>query len=136
MLKWATQHPERLFLIDGLGAFFSAFLLGVVLVRFEFIFGIPSHILYFLASLPILFAVYDLTIYFLDMKKNSAYLKGIALMNVSYCILSISLASIHFREITVWGWSYILLEVVVIYLLAMIEWRVAVRICVKGKLFQ
>jgi hypothetical protein len=53
------------------------------------------------------------------------FLKGIALMNLGYGILSLSLASLHYREITLWGWSYIILEVIVIYLLAMIEWRVA-----------
>lgn len=125
LVKWATEKPNRLFLIDGLGALLSAFLLGIVLVRLEPTFGIPVHILYFLATLPLLFGIYDLLCYHFAKTKVGTFLKAIALMNLGYGILSLSLASLHFRELTVWGWSYILVEVVVIYLLAMVEWRVA-----------
>lgn len=60
-------EPKQLFLIDGLGAILSAILLGLVLVRFERIFGIPSSTLYFLAIIPIFFAIYD----FLSYRKDN-----------------------------------------------------------------
>ena len=51
--------PKVLFLVDGLGALLSAFLLGFVLVRLERVFGIPPDALYLLATVPCLFALYD-----------------------------------------------------------------------------
>ena len=60
MLEKFISHPKKLFLIDGLGAILSAFLLGYVLVKLERVFGIPSKTLYFLATLPMFFVIYDL----------------------------------------------------------------------------
>ena len=54
-----SLHPKKLFLIDGLGAMLSAFLLGIVLVELETIFGIPTSVLYWLASFPIFFTLVD-----------------------------------------------------------------------------
>lgn len=56
-------NPRRLFLIDGLGAIVSAVLLGVVLVRFEHLFGMPQKARYFLALFPSFFAGYDIFCY-------------------------------------------------------------------------
>ncbi|MEM6633615.1 MAG: hypothetical protein AAF694_28335 [Bacteroidota bacterium] len=56
--------PKKLLIIDGLGALLSAFLLGVVLVRFESQVGMPRNSLYVLAAFPCIFAIYDLISYF------------------------------------------------------------------------
>lgn len=60
MLEKFISHPKKLFLIDGLGAILSVFLLGFVLVKLERVVGIPSKTLYFLATMPVFFAIYDL----------------------------------------------------------------------------
>ena len=49
------KKPKRLFIIDGIGAITSAFMLGIILVKLENIFGIPSSTLYLLAAFPMLF---------------------------------------------------------------------------------
>ncbi len=59
----AKLNPKKLFLIDGFGTILSAFLLGVILVKFEIIFGIPISVLYILAIIPIFFAAYDFYCY-------------------------------------------------------------------------
>jgi hypothetical protein len=59
MLNKITSNPKLLFLIDGVGALLSAFLLGVVLASAETTFGMPSKTLYFLATLACLFALYS-----------------------------------------------------------------------------
>ena len=68
ILRWGSDNPKKLFLLDGLGAILSAILLGVVLVNQQALFGIPKPTLYFLASLPCLFAVYDFYCYLMILK--------------------------------------------------------------------
>lgn len=119
------QKPKLLFLIDGAGALLSALLLGVVLVRLESIFGIPPNILYVLAALPCIFAVYDLYCYLKVERQLSSFLKGIAIMNLAYCVLSLGLAYGHRETITSFGWGYILVEIVIVGVLAVIELRAA-----------
>ena len=119
------SNPKKLFFIDALGAMLSAFLLGVVLVRFENIFGIPSTTLYFLATLPCVFAAYDFYCYLKIRNNIGKFLKGIAYANILYCFLSVGFAFYHYGVITQLGWSYILIEILIILILANLEIKVA-----------
>ena len=123
----AELNPKKLFLIDGFGAILSAFLLGVVLVKFEEIFGIPTSVLYFLATIPIFFVIYDVFCYQKHLKIG-LLLKGIAVLNILYCCISIGLISCHFSSITILGWTYIIVEIILVSFLAMIEFRVGRKI--------
>jgi len=118
---------RKLFLIDGFGAILSAGLLGIVLVKLEKNFGIPKSTLYFLASLPCLFAVYDFYCYFNINKNLGEFLKGIAIVNLLYCCLSLGLAFYHYHEITYLGWIYIIIEIVVIVAIVIVELRAVKR---------
>ena len=125
----AIQNPRRsLFLIDGLGALLSAFLLGVVLVRLESSFGMPSQTLYLLASIPCVFIIYDLVCYFQIAKNWAILLRTIATMNLIYCIISIAMIISHYQELTTLGWIYFLLEIVIIILLVVIEFKTATQL--------
>lgn len=119
------KHPKRLFLIDGIGAIFSAFLLGIVLVKLEGVFGIPVSVLYILATLPIFFAIYDFYSYQKEHHQFSSLLKGIATMNLLYCLLSIGFAFYHHQIITFWGWAYLISEISIVMVLAILELKVA-----------
>ncbi|MFY0607100.1 MAG: hypothetical protein JXR10_10310 [Cyclobacteriaceae bacterium] len=125
LIKWGEANPRKLFKIDGFGAILSALLLGVVLVRLESIFGIPEATLYFLASLPCLFAVYDFYCYYKFDLNPRPFLKGIAMTNFVYCCISIGAAVFHIETITYLGWIYILAEIVIVSTLAYVELRVA-----------
>lgn len=118
-----SANPKGLFLIDGCGALLSAFLLGVVLVRFESIFGIPIPTLYFLAFLPAVFGAYDLYCFIKVTVKIDLYLKILAYLNIIYCFLSFGIAIYH--PITFFGWVYILFEIFVVIALAKLELRLA-----------
>lgn len=118
--------PRQLFMADGFGAMLSAFLLGFVLVRWENIFGIPAAALYMLAIIPVPLIIYDFYAYnTTNSKRLPGLLKGIAVMNLFYCCLSLGLASFHFSKITVWGWSYLCMEVMIIVVIAIVELQVA-----------
>ena len=118
-------NPKKLFLIDGFGAILSAFLLGVVLVQLERIFGIPSTALYFLATFPIIFAIYDFFCYRNKTDNIPRYLNGIAIMNLLYCCLSIGVAIYHCEKIKSLGWVYLLMEIIVLTILVVIELNVS-----------
>jgi len=64
-----------LFLLDAIGALVSALLLGVVLVKYQEIFGIPIPTLYVLAIIPCFFALIDLYSYSSLVKDKSKNLK-------------------------------------------------------------
>lgn len=120
--------PKKLFLFDGLGALVSAFMLGVVLVRCESFFGIPSSVLYFLAALPCGFALLDFIFYKASSAINKRGLYIIGFINIAYCVLSVALAFSHIESITSWGWAYIIVEVLIVLSLAVYEMQVAKNI--------
>jgi len=122
--KRINAKPKRLFLIDGIGALVSFIMLGFVLVRFQAIVGIPIKALYILASLPVFFMLYDIVAYF-SKGKTATLLKGIALLNLLYFVLSLFLAWTHKEAITVWGWIYIIVELVILSIVIWIEYKAA-----------
>ena len=119
------NNPKKLFLIDGIGALISVLLLGVVLVKLESVFGIPSSSLYILAVLPIFFSIYDLYYYKKESKKLGPPLKGIAIVNIMYCCLSLGFSFYHIDTVTLLGWGYIIVEIIIVISLALIELKIA-----------
>jgi len=120
-----TLNPNTLFLIDGFGALLSAFLLGVVLVQLESIFGMPKESLYFLAFLPCLFAVYDFFCYLKVHNNELLFLKRIAIGNLSYCCLSIGFIVLNYNQLTKVGLAYFVLELIVVLILGLTELKIA-----------
>lgn len=112
---------QKLFLLDAFGACVSALMLGFVLVRLEDVFGIPVNVLFVLAIFPMLFAVYDLYAYFQASSRQAIMLKGIAILNLLYCLLSSLYLIAHLNEITVFGLAYLSIEIVLVICLALFE---------------
>jgi len=128
MIDSFLENPKKLLLLDCIGALVSAFMLGVVLVRLESYFGIPVKTLYFLAFLPCLFALFDYYSWRSENINHSHSLKVIAFVNIIYCCLSLGLAIYHNQELTLLGWGYIIIEIFLVLLIAMIELRTATRL--------
>lgn len=57
LIKKYSNQARQLFVIDGIGALISCFLLGIVLVYFNEWIGLSKPTLYFLAFFPLLFAI-------------------------------------------------------------------------------
>lgn len=117
--------PRRLFLVDGLGAIVSSFMLAVVLVKFQRFFGIPVPILYFLAIIPCILALYDSLCFFFAKVKVALYLRILAMMNITYCMLSMLLAFRHQASLSGLGWTYLIVETALVLGVAWLEWEVA-----------
>ena len=133
LIERFLTRPKRLFILDGLGALFSAFLIGVVLVKYEAIFGIPKEVLYLLATIPVGFALFDLSSYLIKSIHISLHLRIIASLNIAYCFLSLLKAFHHQNTITIFGWFYLLSEIAIVVFLAIMEWKVSTRLRSKDK---
>lgn len=122
------NNPRSLFVIDGVGALISAFLLGVVLVQFESAIGMPVKALYILAALPVGFALYDAICYWRLKQNFGPFIKGIALINIGYCGLSVAFLSQHHESLTALGWVYFVGELLIVLFLSGVEWQVGKRV--------
>lgn len=125
-------NPRTLFLIDGLGAILSAFMLGIVLVKLERLFGIPTSTLYFLAIFPVFFAIFDFYCYQKKTGDLGRFLKIIAILNVLYCCVSVGFTFYHIETITSLGWMYICIEVLIILILSLFELKTAKKITIEN----
>ena len=115
--------PKHLFLIDGIGALITATLLGLVLTRFEASFGMPTDMLYPLATTALVFSLYSLLCYLLLFSNWAPFLKIIAICNGLYCLVTLILAILLFDSLTWLGVGYFLGEIGIVSTLATIEWR-------------
>jgi hypothetical protein len=113
-----------MFLVDGLGALFSAAML-LVLARWEPFFGMPAGVLYRLAPVAAALAVYSLTCYALRPRYPKKYLYVIAAANLLYCVGTLGLLFFYFEKLTPLGVAYFLGEKIVVVALAVMEIRLA-----------
>jgi len=116
---------KNLFLIDSLGALTTAFLLGVVLVRLESIFGMPPNVLYSLAAVAVGFMIYSLVCYQAVRENWQLFLRAIAIANLLYCVLTLALVIYFWADLTMLGVAYFFGEAIIVTSLALIELKIA-----------
>jgi len=114
-------NESSIFLLDGAGALLSVFLLGVMLPALQHWIGMPSYIFYYLATWAFGCLVYDLACFRFANHRDPKWLRGIMAANVLYCLLTVVLLVIHFKEMTSWGITYFLAEIPVILGLVFFE---------------
>ena len=117
--------PKKLFLIDCLGALLSAFLVGIILARFESVFGMPREATHWLSIISCLYAVCSFTCFLLITDNWKPYLWLIALANLLYCCLTIYLVVYFYQHLTALGLLYFTGEVMVVIGLAFVELKSA-----------
>lgn len=121
-----TFSPQKIFLIDGLGAISTALFLGGVLVRWYDIFGMSPTLLYGLAAMVCFYAIFSFSCYFYFKKILATwkkYLKILAIANLLYCVFTFSLMIYFFQQLTFWGLFYFSAEIMVILLLVIFEFK-------------
>lgn len=128
LCSYLARVPKIIFLIDGLGALLTAFLLFVVLRSFNEYFGIPKEILNYLSAIAAGLCIYS-TLCFLFLKTNwILFIRVIAFANLFYCILTVGLLIIYCPLITIAGITYFFVEMVIICGLSYAELNVAKEI--------
>ncbi len=85
------SHPRNVFLIDGLGAFLTAFFLIVIPLVFSNVFGMPETVPGYLSLVASIYAAYSFCCYFFIRTNWRPYLKAIVIANIIYCCLTIAL---------------------------------------------
>lgn len=102
-------------------------MLGVVLIRFESIFGMPAEALYILAAIAAVFSLYSLTCSTLDLKRWRGCLRLIALANLLYCGLTLGVVVYLYPTLSFLGVGYFAAEMAVVVALGLFEFTVASR---------
>lgn len=118
-------NPRKLFLVDSGGALLTAFLTGVILVRFKAFFGMPEQALIVLSLTALLFAVYSLSCYFLAGRHWRTCLRIIAVANLLYCCATAGLVIFFYSSLSMFGVLYFVGEILLVGFLVSIEWRSA-----------
>jgi hypothetical protein len=124
IIKQLSSEPKKLFLLDSVGAFTTAFLLFVVLTNFNEFFGMPERILIYLSVIAVCFFIYSTTCFFAIKANWTPFIKGISIANLLYCLLTISLVIFYHTQLTTIGIAYFLGEILIICGLVYIELNV------------
>lgn len=124
MSKLTTR---QLFLIDSIGALSTMLLLSLVVARFDVFFGMPRTVSLSLAIPAFIFFVYSLSCFFRIGSAWRPYLRAISLANFSYCLASLVLIAYFSERLTFWGFFYFIGEIVIVAVLATVEFRVSFR---------
>ncbi len=126
-LQRLTSNPKQLFFVDGLGAWVSAFFLSMVLAKFEPIFGMPLNVLIILALVPGFFILYSFGCYFFLKDNWSPYLKGIAIANSLYCLVTLGLVMYHYEKLTFFGVGYFVVEILIVGVVIFLEFKASLK---------
>ncbi|HCR49043.1 MAG TPA: hypothetical protein DIW24_05405 [Bacteroidetes bacterium] len=114
-----------LFLIDGIGALISTFLLAIVLKTFHGFFGVQEEVLNWLSALAFGFSLYSLACFGLLKNHFKPFLATIGIANILYCCLTIALIIFYCPNITFGGVVYFALEISILVLLVIWELTLA-----------
>jgi len=117
-------NRSNIFLIDSIGAILTASLLFFVLADNYDFFGVSRKNLLILAGIAVFFAVYSMACHLLLRENWRPFLKVIAALNTSYCILTCILLIWFLPYITPWGLAYFSGEILMILGLVLIELRI------------
>ena len=117
-----SGKEKTVFLADGAGALLTSILLSQVLARFEAFFGMPSAVLYPLASVAGVFSFYSFSCYFFAANNKINFLAIIMVANLVYILVSLWLVVVYFQQLRVAGLIYFLSEALLVLLLVAAEY--------------
>jgi hypothetical protein len=115
---------RKLFLLDASGALISSLLIGFLQIPHVEVFGIPPsafRILLILAIGLMLFS--SLCYFFLNTAQLKSFLRKLAWMNTTYLFITLFFIIQYSHQIRMTGWIYYSLEVMVMSLLIVVEYR-------------
>lgn len=128
VIKQFSSAPKKLFLIDSIGAFTTAFLLYVVLRNFHEYFGMPAMILTYLAVIAVIFCIYSMVCFLVITTHWTPFIWVISIANLLYCLLTFGLLLLYAPQLTTFGIAYFLGEIAIIAGLVYVELNVVKEI--------
>lgn len=125
IINHLTEKTDKLFLIDSLGAFLTAFFLFVIMRPFNEYFGMPKTILNNLSLTAICFWAYSTTCLVFHKGLSPTFITIIGCANLLYCVWIALLLIKYFNQLSNIGVLYFFIELVIIICLSLIELKVA-----------
>lgn len=125
LLQTLYRHPNRLFLIDGLGALLTAAGLLLITYPFDEYFHLPRPIVRGLMWAAVGFSVYSFACARRVGPNWQLYLRAISFANGLYGCITLALVAYHFPALSYWEISYFTIEALLITGLVWVELKVA-----------
>jgi hypothetical protein len=124
IINYFKTNTRHLFLLDAIGAFFTACSLCLIKFNFADRIGMSKDILLCLCVIALLYALYSLSCYLFDPTKWKYFLRVIIFANIIYCFSIVALIIIYSCQLKVLGWIYFLVEAFVILALVSVEYKI------------
>jgi hypothetical protein len=125
IINHLAEKTNKLFLIDSLGAFLTAFFLFVFIRPYIEYFGMPKTILNNLSLTAIFFWVYSTTCLVFHKGLSPTFITIIGCANLLYCGWIALLIIKYLNQLSIIGVIYFFIELVIIICLSLIELKVA-----------
>lgn len=126
-MKSLLTNPKKIFLLDGIGALVTSFILMVIIRQNTVLFGVLPSACVKLSAIAFVFCLYSFTCYFLAKENRKSLLKVIALANIAYCMVTVLLLSQFYERLTPVAYTYFTCELGIITGLSIAEFRLALR---------
>lgn len=123
MIRIPLISVRRMFLIDGLGALFSALMTGAVLPQIQFLIGLPHPWFTWLALPAIALACYSMGMFLSKNGDSRSRLLPVILGNCLYCLFTAVIIFYYRQELKLTGYFYFISEIMVIGLIVWLEIR-------------
>jgi hypothetical protein len=127
LIHQLAKKPKMLFLLDSLGALLTAVLLLVILQNFSPSIGMPKTALTLLLSAAVCLFFYSAACFLLLKEKWGVFIRIISAANALYCLMTLLLLIVHYKQITYLGLAYFLGETAIILGLVCIELKTAAK---------
>jgi hypothetical protein len=112
-MQYLTVNYRSIFLIDGIGAIFSALFTGLILPCWIDETGLPLRLVYALTLFPVVYGVYSLCCFYLPRQIKPWMLLTIIIANLFYCAVSTALI-VGLGSMTLLGKALLATEILVI----------------------
>jgi hypothetical protein len=119
-LELFIRSPRRLLQLDLVGALMTSATIGLLFATKVIDCGLPTWILISMAAVAFGFACLDAVGVFLATDPRP-FLLTIAVLNLAYCVFSIVICFLYFRQLTWIGEIYFSVEVAVVLIIALWE---------------
>lgn len=128
VLSYFLKNPQKLFLVDALGAALSSLLLYAVLPKFPEVFVFPADVLAALAAIAFALCLYSTCCALLLKQKQGYFLKALAGFNFLYSLLTLGLLWIYRDELSAFDVGYFVGECFLLWYLVRLEWIASKRL--------
>lgn len=118
------NNPNRIFLLDALGALLTALLLFGILAQLEQYFGMPKKVVYLLSISAFGIFIYSFLCYRYVKLNSKSWLRFLIVLNSLYVLTSVGMLIQFSPSISYLGWIYFTLELLVIGSIISIEYKV------------